>query len=337
MSQYKTASMSLRSSAAMPLKSSSAMPTRSSGSNPKVVMKSTVSNDKDEKIIVVKSKVDHRRVSKPRVSAFGEKPLIEKPNPVSEKKPKSAVIEKSVTDEDYINRSIISNFRKVEVVEQVANYMSSQTDINANMRSLLIDWLVDVGRKFQLLDETLFIAVTVMDKFLEKRIVSRSKLQLIGATAMYIASKYEEMFYPEIQDFIYLGDNSFTFEEMLRMESIILNTIGFKVTFPTSNKFLDYFVVKTSCDEETAKFSKYLIEKSLLEYNMMIHLPSKIASAAIYLANEKAGRPGWTETLGNCINYSEKDLIGCVEDLKLILSTLNPKLTSIDRKYKIKK
>ena len=95
--------------------------------------------------------------------------------------------------------------------------------------------------------------------------------------------------------------------------------------------------MKTSCDEDTAKFSKYLIEQSLLEYNMIRHLPSKIASAAMYLANEKAGRPGWTEALGHCINYSEKDLIGCIEDMKIILSTLNPKLTSIDRKYKIKK
>jgi hypothetical protein len=59
-------------------------------------------------------------------------------------------------------------------------YMSKQTDINAKMRTILVNWLVEVHRKFRLKPETLFLTVNVLDRFLEKKAVSRSKLQLVG-------------------------------------------------------------------------------------------------------------------------------------------------------------
>ena len=66
------------------------------------------------------------------------------------------------------------------------------------MRAILIDWLVEVHLKFKLVPETLYLTVNLIDRYLEKVEVMREKLQLIGVTAMLIASKYEEIYAPEV-------------------------------------------------------------------------------------------------------------------------------------------
>ena len=104
--------------------------------------------------------------------------------------------------------------------------MESQTDINQRMRAILIDWLVEVHLKFKLMPETLYLSVNILDRFLEKKIVTRQKLQLVGCTAMLLASKYEEIYAPEIRDFVYISDRAFTRDELLRMESVVLNVCG---------------------------------------------------------------------------------------------------------------
>ena len=57
-----------------------------------------------------------------------------------------------------------------------ANYMSKQSDINAKMREILVDWLVEVHLKFKLRSETLFLTVNLIDRFLERRAVNNSIL-----------------------------------------------------------------------------------------------------------------------------------------------------------------
>jgi cyclin B len=67
--------------------------------------------------------------------------------------------------------------------------MDRQTDINAKMRAILIDWLVEVHLKFKLVIETLYTTVNLIDRYLEKVPIKRSQLQLFGVTAMFLASK----------------------------------------------------------------------------------------------------------------------------------------------------
>lgn len=86
------------------------------------------------------------------------------------------------------------------------------------MRAILVDWLVDVHNKFKLLPETLFLTVNIIDRYLEKVVIKRSQLQLVGVSAMLIACKYEEIYAPEVKDFVYVTDKAYTREEVLRME-----------------------------------------------------------------------------------------------------------------------
>lgn len=77
---------------------------------------------------------------------------------------------------------------------RVHDYMNSQPDINVKMRSILIDWLIDVHRRFELTPETLYLTINIVDRYLSKKIVSRRELQLVGMSSMLLACKYEESY-----------------------------------------------------------------------------------------------------------------------------------------------
>ena len=101
-------------------------------------------------------------------------------------------------------------------------YMKVQDDINERMRGILIDWLIEVHLKFKLVPETLYLTANLIDRYLELEVVKRDKLQLVGVTAMLIACKYEEIYPPEVKDFVYITDNAYTKQEIMDMEYIML-------------------------------------------------------------------------------------------------------------------
>lgn len=82
-----------------------------------------------------------------------------------------------------------------------------QDDITEGMRAILIDWLVDVHRKFRLRDATLYSTVNFVDRYLARKRISRERLQLVGVTSMWVASKFEEVYPPQLGDFVYITDN----------------------------------------------------------------------------------------------------------------------------------
>ena len=111
---------------------------------------------------------------------------------------------------EYIN-DMQAHFRNEEGRSAIsASYMKSQTDINEKMRAILIDWLIEVHLKFKLKLETLYLTINVIDRFLERTLVSRQKLQLVGVTALLLASKYEEIYPPEIRELVYITDKAYT-------------------------------------------------------------------------------------------------------------------------------
>ena len=93
-------------------------------------------------------------------------------------------------------------------------YMEKQPHINERMRSILVDWLVEVHLKFDMVPETLYLTVNLIDRYLERKEVSRSKLQLVGATSLLLASKYEEIYPPKLRDFVYICDHAYTRHEV---------------------------------------------------------------------------------------------------------------------------
>jgi G2/mitotic-specific cyclin-B, other len=103
-----------------------------------------------------------------------------------------------------------AHFREKELLTSVRpGFMESQLHINERMRAILVDWLVEVHLKFKLVPETLYLTINLIDRYLERKEVSRPKLQLVGVTCLLIASKYEEIYPPELRDLVYICDRAY--------------------------------------------------------------------------------------------------------------------------------
>ncbi|KAI9540521.1 G2/mitotic-specific cyclin-B2 [Dissostichus eleginoides] len=181
-------------------------------------------------------------------------------------------------------KDIYSYLHVLEVEQAVRpNYMQHY-EITERMRALLVDWLVQVHSRFQLLQETLYLTVAVLDRFLQVQPVSRRKLQLVGVTAMLVACKYEEMYAPEVGDFAYITDSAFTKAQILEMEQLILRTLNFELGRPLPLHFLRRASKVSNSDVERHTLAKYLMELTLLDYNMVHYRPSEIAAASLALS-----------------------------------------------------
>jgi cyclin B len=90
--------------------------------------------------------------------------------------------------------------------------MEQQPKINETIRSTLIDWIIQIHYNFKLLPETLFLTVNLVDRYLEKQVVSKRDVQLVGVAAMLIATKYEEIYPPVLKDLVFITDNAYTGE-----------------------------------------------------------------------------------------------------------------------------
>merc|ERR1712142_1060567 len=97
------------------------------------------------------------------------------------------------------------------------------------MRAVLVDWLVEVQIQFKLVQETLFLTVDTIDRYLniKGKNVHRSKLQLVGVAAMFLVPKIEEVYAPAISDFVYITDNAYTEAEIRQMELKIIRALDF--------------------------------------------------------------------------------------------------------------
>ena len=152
------------------------------------------------------------------------------------------------------------------------------------MRSILIDWLVEVHLKFKLLPETLYLTVNLIDRYLGKEQVHRSHLQLIGVTAMLIACKYEEIYPPIVKDFVYITDNAYSKEEILEMERKMLCALDFDIQITSAYRFLERYAKVLKADTLIFNLSRYLLELALVSYKMVRYSNSNLAASALYLS-----------------------------------------------------
>ncbi|KAJ9473920.1 G2/mitotic-specific cyclin-2 [Pseudozyma hubeiensis] len=214
---------------------------------------------------------------------------------------------------EYVN-DIFEYMKELEIINMPnGDYMANQKEINWDVRAILVDWLVDVHAKFRLLPETLYLAVNIIDRFLSRRTISLSKLQLVGVTAMFIASKYEEVMCPSIQNFYYLADGGYTDVEILKAERYVLKVLDFSMSYANPMNFLRRISKADNYDIQTRTVAKYFMEISLLDYRLMEHPPSLVAAASVWLAREVLERGEWTPTLVHYSTYSEQELLGTAE------------------------
>ncbi|KAI1138584.1 cyclin-like protein [Hypoxylon sp. FL0543] len=174
------------------------------------------------------------------------------------------------------------------------HYMDIQNDIHWSMRSVLIDWVVQVHLRFQLLPETLFLAVNYIDRFLSVKVVSMTKLQLVGATALLLAAKYEEINCPSVQEMVYMVDGGYSQADVLKAERFMLSMLGFALGWPGPMSFMRRISKADDYDSEIRTVAKYIIEVTLMDERFVASPPSYVAAGAQCLARMMLKKGDWT-------------------------------------------
>ena len=218
---------------------------------------------------------------------------------------------------DYVE-DIYQHLREAERAKRPdPKYASTtQKDVNAVMRGILVDWLVEVAEEYKLSADTLYLSVGYIDRVLSVQPVARTKLQLLGVTCMLIASKYEEIYAPQVDEFCYITDNTYSREDVLLMERTVLDALEFELTQPTIKTFLRRALRAAETDAKVEFLANYLCELSLLEYDMLAFPPSVVAAASVSLALATLNHKDWSATLAHYTALESGELKECVDALR---------------------
>ncbi|KAK9532825.1 hypothetical protein VZT92_010192 [Zoarces viviparus] len=242
---------------------------------------------------------------------------------------------RDVDADDYDNPMLCSEYvkdiykylRQLEIEQNVRlSYLQGQ-EVTGNMRAILIDWLVQVSLKFRLLQETMYMTVGVIDRFLQDHPVPKKQLQLVGVTAMFLASKYEEMYPPEISDFAYVTDRAYTTAQIRDMEMTILRVLKFQMGRPLPLQFLRRASKIHEVTAEQHTLAKYLLELTMVDYEMVHFPPSMVASASLALALKILDAGDWDVTLQHYMDYTAESLIPVMAHIAKNVVKVNDGLT----------
>lgn len=184
------------------------------------------------------------------------------------------------------------------------HYMDNQGEIQWSMRSVLMDWVVQVHTRFGLLPETLFLTVNYIDRFLSHKIVSLGKLQLVGATAIFIAAKYEEINCPSVQEIVYMVDSGYTPEEILKAERFMLSMLDFELGWPGPMSFLRRISKADDYDLETRTLAKYFLEVVIMDERFVASPPSYVAAGAHCLSRFVLRKGEWVRFCACRLDFS---------------------------------
>ncbi|KAJ3862411.1 cyclin [Lentinula novae-zelandiae] len=220
-------------------------------------------------------------------------------------------------DDDEFDPTMVSEYAE-EIFEYMsgleemmmprADYMDSQSELTWDMRATLIDWLLQVHLRYHMLPETLWIAINLIDRFLSQRTVSVVKLQLVGITAIFIAAKYEEILAPSVDEFVFMTEEAFTKDEILKGERIILQALDFQIShYCSPYNWMRRISKADDYDLQTRTLSKFLIEVTLIDSRFLRAKASLIAAVGMYSARTMLGGD-WNDSFVYYSGYTEDQL-----------------------------
>ena len=317
-----------------------------------------IKKDKKERISIIERKPTKENI---------EKKEIKNSQKISEKKGKMIIIKEenknnkkednnnNIDDDENevkIKYFDISNINNIQIPKEYINviyynllkeeekgikpmpdytYMSRQNEINEKMRSILVDWIIDVHFKFGFTDETLFMTVSIIDRYLSICQITRTNFQLLGITALMIACKHEEIDLPKIDDFIYITDNAYVKDEVIKMEEDVLSKLNFAFLYPSPIKFFEYLSLHFKFEKKHHMMGKYLMESFLLDVKNAKYKPSIISCACAYIVMKFFKMANYHDSYNKKFyvldetveKYSEHNIKECAKDICLLVDNIN--------------
>jgi hypothetical protein len=248
---------------------------------------------------------------------------------------------KNVTDySDDILQNLIEEEKNKNNIN--SNYFNYQSEITPNMRSTLIDWLIDINGIFKFKEETLYISIYIIDAYLSKKNFSKNKFQLLGVTSLFIASKLNEIILRRISDYSDATDKTYSIQDIQIMEIEILKTLNFELLVPSPLSFYEIITQKVGIvdDINKYKFGEFLIESFLINNQSLNYTPSNIALAACYIIMKFCKMQNYRIIFDNKFFNDKSDYIkeyiikDCAQKMcEAIHVIINSNLKSINNKF----
>jgi len=242
---------------------------------------------------------------------------------------------------EYIN-DIYSNLLQDEKdlkIKPNFGYMDQQNDINYHMRAILIDWIVDVHSKYQFKEQTLYQTVWIIDTYLTLKNVLKTKLQLVGVAALFIACKNNEIYYPQTYEFIEIVDKAYALKELIEMENNILKELKFNIISPTSCDFYNIISKAYNFDRKQFLLGKYFLESSLIDYHLLRYSPSVIGISCVYIVMKFFGFENYRELYSKKMvneKQPQKVIKDAARDICFLVRNLHTShLTAVKNKYSL--
>ncbi|KAL7134262.1 hypothetical protein ABFS83_11G014600 [Erythranthe nasuta] len=229
-------------------------------------------------------------------------------------------------------------YKSAENEGRAHGYLFIQPEINEKMRAILIDWLVQVHQKFDLSPETLYLTINIIDRYLASKTTPMKELQLVGMSSMLIASKYEEIWAPQVNELVSISDRTYTNKQVLTMEKRILSELEWNLTVPTPYVFLVRFIKASMTGLDVENMVYFLAELGMMNYEILTYSPSMIAASAVYAARATLNTtPLWNETLEKHTGFTEAQITDCAKVLVrfhwMAVQTQQQKLRGVYKKY----
>lgn len=187
---------------------------------------------------------------------------------------------------EYINdiySNLLSDEKNLKVKPNFGYMEQVQTDIDQNMRGILIDWLYDIHDKCHYKDETLYQMIWIIDTYLSMVQVPRTKLQLVGAAALLISCKEHEITFLKLHEIAYLTANAYTTEEISKMENTILKKLSFNIIAPSQLDFYNIISKAFKFDKKQYLLGKYFLETYLICYESVKYPASVVGVSCAYI------------------------------------------------------
>ena len=187
---------------------------------------------------------------------------------------------------EYINdiySNLLSDEKNLKVKPNFGYMEQVQTDIDQNMRGILIDWLYDIHDKCHYKDETLYQMIWIIDTYLSMVQVPRTKLQLVGAAALLISCKEHEITSLKLHEIAFLTANAYTTEEIAKMENTILKKLSFNIIAPAPLDFYNIISKAFKFDKKQYLLGKYFLETYLICYESVKYPASVVGVSCAYI------------------------------------------------------
>ena len=197
------------------------------------------------------------------------------------------------------------------------------SEINEKHRAVVIEWLSYIIHYFSQSNETLFMSVNIMDRYISKKKITLNNYQLVAISSYLIASKYEDTNTPSINDLIYISKDIYTHNDIINMEIDILSTLNFDIFSVSSYQFYSFFYLVSNLNNKILFCLSHLIlELCLLNIDIMSYDPSLLAIGSLIVAKKSLEIQGGLSNIKLFYNYNESDMIEIQKKIVLFLNRI---------------